>query len=85
VTVGATHTPPGVLLSNYGDDLTGSTDVMEALALGGVPTILLMRKPDAGLLDRFAGSRAIGLAGASHSETPAWMDEPLASVRCQRF
>ena len=31
-----------LLLSYYGDDLTGSTDVMEALSLGGVPTVLFM-------------------------------------------
>ena len=33
---------PDLLLSYYGDDLTGSTDVMEALSLGGVPTVLFM-------------------------------------------
>ena len=30
------------LLAFYGDDFTGSTDVMEALTLGGVPTVLLL-------------------------------------------
>ena len=66
-----------LLLSYYGDDLTGSTDVMEALELGGVPTVLFMRKPDAGLLQRFAHCRAVGLAGTSRSETPQWMDTHL--------
>ncbi|RWF14892.1 MAG: four-carbon acid sugar kinase family protein, partial [Mesorhizobium sp.] len=66
-----------LLLSYYGDDLTGSTDVMEALELGGVPTVLFMRKPDAGLLGRFAHCRAIGLAGTSRSESPQWMDTHL--------
>ena len=42
-----------LLLSYYGDDLTGSTDVMEALELGGVPTVLFMRQPDEALLARF--------------------------------
>ena len=41
-----------LLLSYYGDDLTGSTDVMEALELGGVPTVLFMRQPDEALLSR---------------------------------
>ncbi|MER9581077.1 four-carbon acid sugar kinase family protein [Mesorhizobium sp. M0276] len=66
-----------LLLSYYGDDLTGSTDVMEALELGGVPTVLFMRQPDAALLSRFAHCRAIGLAGTSRSETPQWMDTHL--------
>jgi len=66
-----------LLLSYYGDDLTGSTDVMEALELGGVPTVLFMRKPDAGLMARFAHCRAVGLAGTSRSESPQWMDRHL--------
>ncbi|AMX99209.1 four-carbon acid sugar kinase family protein [Mesorhizobium ciceri] len=66
-----------LLLSYYGDDLTGSTDVMEALELGGVPTVLFMRQPDAALLSRFGRCRAIGLAGTSRSETPQWMDTHL--------
>ncbi|RWB19826.1 MAG: four-carbon acid sugar kinase family protein [Mesorhizobium sp.] len=66
-----------LLLSYYGDDLTGSTDVMEALELGGVPTVLFMRKPDAGLMTRFAHCRAVGLAGTSRSESPQWMDTHL--------
>lgn len=66
-----------LLLSYYGDDLTGSTDVMEALELGGVPTVLFMRQPDKALLSRFRHCRAIGLAGTSRSETPQWMDTHL--------
>ncbi|MDO9418430.1 four-carbon acid sugar kinase family protein [Pararhizobium sp.] len=66
-----------LLLSYYGDDLTGSTDVMEALASNGVPTVLFMDQPDEALLQRFGHCGAIGLAGTSRSETPAWMDENL--------
>ncbi|MCV3205123.1 four-carbon acid sugar kinase family protein [Mesorhizobium sp. YC-39] len=66
-----------LLLSYYGDDLTGSTDVMEALELGGVPTVLFMRQPDEAQLARFAHCRAVGLAGTSRSETPQWMDTHL--------
>ncbi|RWL00448.1 MAG: four-carbon acid sugar kinase family protein [Mesorhizobium sp.] len=66
-----------LLLSYYGDDLTGSTDVMEALELGGVPTVLFMRQPDEALLSQFGHCRAIGLAGTSRSETPQWMDTYL--------
>lgn len=66
-----------LLLSYYGDDLTGSTDVMEALELGGVPTVLFMHQPDAAEVARFAHCRAVGLAGTSRSETPQWMDTHL--------
>jgi uncharacterized protein YgbK (DUF1537 family) len=69
-----------LLLSYYGDDLTGSTDVMEALELGGVPTVLFMRQPDAAMLAQFSHCQAIGLAGTSRSETPQWMDTHLMSV-----
>ncbi|RAZ90960.1 four-carbon acid sugar kinase family protein [Mesorhizobium hawassense] len=69
-----------LLLSYYGDDLTGSTDVMEALELGGVPTVLFMRKPDDGLMARFAHCRAVGLAGTSRSESPQWMDTHLTEA-----
>jgi uncharacterized protein YgbK (DUF1537 family) len=66
-----------LLLSYYGDDLTGSTDVMEALASNGVETVLFMDAPDETLLKRFGHCRAIGLAGTSRSETPDWMEENL--------
>ncbi|HEV7322219.1 MAG TPA: four-carbon acid sugar kinase family protein [Ensifer sp.] len=65
------------LISYYGDDFTGSTDVMEALASNGVDTVLFLKVPDNELLSRFAGARAFGLAGTSRSETPEWMDEHL--------
>ena len=66
-----------LLLSYYGDDLTGSTDVMEALASRGVPTVLFMQQPNEAQREKFADVRAIGLAGSSRSETPVWMDEHL--------
>ena len=65
------------LISYYGDDLTGSTDVMEALASNGVDTVLFMDVPDDALKQRFDHCRAIGLAGTSRSETPDWMDGHL--------
>lgn len=66
-----------LLLSYYGDDLTGSTDVMEALASHGVDTVLFMNVPDEELLARFSHCKAIGLAGTSRSETPEWMEKHL--------
>jgi uncharacterized protein YgbK (DUF1537 family) len=65
------------LISYYGDDFTGSTDVMEALASNGVETVLFLKQPDHALLSRFATARAFGLAGTSRSETPDWMDVHL--------
>lgn len=65
------------LLSYYGDDFTGSTDVMEALAINGIRTVLFTRQPTPENLAGFADYRAIGLAGTSRSETPDWMDEHL--------
>jgi len=69
--------PDNLLLSYYGDDLTGSTDVMEAMASNGVDTVLFMNVPDEALLSRFSHCKAIGLAGTSRSETPEWMQENL--------
>ena len=66
-----------LLLSYYGDDLTGSTDAMEALASNGIPTVLFMRPASAAELARFGHCRAVGLAGTSRSESPVWMDENL--------
>jgi 3-oxoisoapionate kinase len=65
------------LLSYYGDDFTGSTDVMEALASHGVETVLFTRMPTAAEFEPFQNHAAIGLAGTSRSQTPAWMDEHL--------
>ncbi len=65
------------LLSFYGDDFTGSTDVMEALSLHGVRTVLFTRIPSAGEMQAFADYDALGIAGTSRSQTPEWMDENL--------
>ena len=68
------------LLAFYGDDFTGSTDVMEALASHGVETVLFTRIPTAEEFAGFAGYPAIGIAGTSRSETPEWMDRHLPEV-----
>ncbi len=66
-----------LLMTWYGDDLTGSTDVMEALALSGIEAVLFLDIPDPDQRARFPGVRALGIAGTSRSETPEWMDENL--------
>jgi uncharacterized protein YgbK (DUF1537 family) len=68
------------LLSYYGDDFTGSTDVMEALSLAGVKTALFTRMPQPEEYDKFSSFEAIGLAGNSRSQTPVWMDENLPAI-----
>lgn len=66
-----------LLYGFYGDDFTGSTDVLEQLAEGGVPAVLFLRQPDAELRARFPEARAIGIAGDSRSRSPEWMDAHL--------
>lgn len=68
------------LLTYYGDDFTGSADVMEALASNGVPTVLFLGIPSAETAKRFADYRAFGIAGTSRSETPEWMEKHLPAI-----
>jgi len=68
------------LLTYYGDDFTGSTDVMEALASHGVQTVLFTRLPTPQQFAPFKDYEAIGLAGTSRSQTPDWMDAHLPAV-----
>lgn len=69
---------PDLLLTYYGDDFTGSTDVMESLTLGGVPAVLFLQPPTAAFIEeRFPHARAVGMAGVSRTMTPAQMDEEL--------
>ena len=69
-----------VLLSYYGDDFTGSTDVMEALARAGLPTALFLAPPSPAQLRRFPGLRAFGIAGTSRSMSPREMGRALPPV-----
>lgn len=64
----------------YGDDFTGSTDVLEALALHSVPAVLFTDIPNKSDLAAFADRSAVGIAGESRSRPPAWMDEHLPPV-----
>jgi uncharacterized protein YgbK (DUF1537 family) len=67
-----------LLLTFYGDDFTGSTDVMESLQMNGVPTVLFLEPPTPEQLSgRFAGMRAVGVAGVSRSMSPTQMDAEL--------
>lgn len=68
------------LLAWYGDDFTGSTDVLEALALQGVPAVLFLKPPSAEAFQPFEHYQAFGLAGSSRSQSPEWMDQHLPPV-----
>lgn len=68
---------PQLLLTFYGDDLTGSTDALEALESRGVPSVLFTRLPSEAQRAQFSGCRALGLAGSSRSESNAWMRREL--------
>ncbi|MBK8503324.1 MAG: four-carbon acid sugar kinase family protein [Saprospiraceae bacterium] len=76
------------LLSFYGDDFTGSTDVMETLALKGVPTALFLKTPTLDEVNHFilkrniGGSqlKAFGVAGIARSLDPEAMKKELEPI-----
>ena len=65
-------------LTFYGDDITGSTDAMEALVLAGVPTVLFLEPPTLKQVsEKFPHIQAVGLAGMSRTMTPQEMEYSL--------
>jgi uncharacterized protein YgbK (DUF1537 family) len=65
-------------LAFYGDDITGSTDAMEALVLAGVPTVLFLEPPTLKQVsEKFSHIQAVGLAGMSRTMTPKEMEDSL--------
>ena len=72
--------PTRLQLAFYGDDFTGSTDVMEALARAGLRTPLFLAPPSPAQLRRFPGLRAFGIAGTSRSMSPREMSRELPPV-----
>lgn len=66
-----------LLYTFYGDDFTGSTDVLEQLALHGIEAALFLAPPQPEDLARFPGLRALGVASDARSRSPQWMDEHL--------
>jgi uncharacterized protein YgbK (DUF1537 family) len=70
----------GLLFSYYGDDFTGSTDALEALAANAVPSALFLDPPDERAIARFGDCRAVGVAGESRSRGPQWMSEHLPDI-----
>ncbi|QJU54997.1 four-carbon acid sugar kinase family protein [Herbiconiux sp. KACC 21604] len=71
--------PPadGLVVAFYGDDFTGSTDVMETLEDAGLPTLLFLEAPTVEQLAAHPEIRAVGVAGVSRTMSPAQMDDEL--------
>jgi 3-oxoisoapionate kinase len=69
-----------ILYTFYGDDFTGSTDVLEQLACNGVPAVLFLGVPTPAQIAAFAGVQAIGIAGDSRSRSPEWMSAHLPTI-----
>lgn len=69
-----------LLLAFYGDDFTGSTDAMEALALSGYRTVLFLEAPTPDMLQRFEGIRCVGVAGTSRAKSPADMAMEITPI-----
>jgi uncharacterized protein YgbK (DUF1537 family) len=74
------HKSRPLLYAFYGDDFTGSTDVLESLGINGVDAVLFTRTPTARDLADFSNCRAIGIAGESRSRNPAWMNRNLPAI-----
>lgn len=68
------------LLAYYGDDFTGSADVMEVLQWAGLRTVLFLQPPSPDELAAFENLRAFGVAGWSRTMSPTEMDDELLPV-----
>ncbi|MFC6964775.1 four-carbon acid sugar kinase family protein [Halocatena marina] len=69
-----------LLLGFYGDDFTGSTDAMDALARNGIETVLFLSPPDKSDLNRLDEVQVVGIAGRSRSMNPTEMEDELGSA-----
>ena len=69
-----------LLLAFYGDDFTGSTDVLEALATAGVRAMLFLRTPDEQTLRRYPDLQAFGVAGLTRTMAPEQIEQELPAA-----
>jgi uncharacterized protein YgbK (DUF1537 family) len=72
--------PSTLLLAYYGDDFTGSTDVLEACERSGLRTVLFLEPPSPDQLAQFPEAQVAGVAGISRAQTPAWMRRHLPAI-----
>jgi 3-oxoisoapionate kinase len=66
-----------LLLAFYGDDVTGSTDAMEALARAGLRTVLFVEPPEPEDLEALPDLAAVGIAGSTRSLPTAEIEPAL--------
>lgn len=69
-----------LLISFYGDDFTGSTDVMESLTFSGFRTVLFLEPPTDEQVAALGNVRAIGVAGRTRSMSPDTAEAELRPV-----
>ncbi len=69
-----------MLYTYYGDDFTGSTDVLEQLGANGIPAVLFIGPPTPEHLAAFPNVQAVGIAGDSRSRSPQWMTANLPAI-----
>lgn len=83
------NNPSFLKLAYYGDDFTGSTDVMESLALMGIPTVLFMEPPTIDAIKNFGFKNGLfanqkpqvaGVAGISRSFSPEQLQHNLPTI-----
>ncbi len=67
-------------LAYYGDDFTGSTDVMEVLQRVGVRTVLFLSPPKPEELAQFPGLEAFGIAGTARAMSVSEMQSELSPI-----
>lgn len=70
----------GLFATFYGDDFTGSTDVMESFVRSGRSCVLYLDVPDRAEIDHLDSVDVIGVAGLSRSWSPAEMLEKLPPI-----
>ncbi len=66
-----------LLIAYYGDDFTGSADVMEVLQWAGLRTVLFIDPPTPTQLASFPDLQAFGVAGTSRAMSPEEMEQEL--------
>ncbi|WP_207459272.1 four-carbon acid sugar kinase family protein [Azospirillum sp. SYSU D00513] len=64
----------------YGDDFTGATDTLAAVARAGLRALLFLEVPDAARLAAAGPLDAVGIAGAARTMEPAAMAAELEPV-----
>jgi uncharacterized protein YgbK (DUF1537 family) len=69
-----------MLYTYYGDDFTGSTDVLEQLGANGIPAVLFVGRPTPEHLADFPNVQAVGIAGDARSRSPEWMSANLPAI-----